>query len=419
MTIKAIKGTRDIFGAEAAALRRIEGLIHDTCLSFGFGEIRTPVFEETELFVRSSGEDTDVVSKQMYSFTSKSGKSLTLKPEGTAPVVRAFMEHSLYAAPQPTKLYYLTPCFRYEQPQSGRQRQFHQFGAEVFGAASPSADAEVISLAHTLLEALNITNTTLYINSLGTPQSRKAYTASLTAFLQTREEGLCKTCQTRLHTNPLRVLDCKEMACASIAEQSPSILASLDSVSAEHFKRLQRLLSGLGIAFEINERIVRGLDYYTRTVFEFVSGNLGAQSTVCGGGRYDALVEQMGGPATPAVGFGLGMERLLLAASSEKSPPPSADVFLGYIGEAGFYTAHTLTGKLRKAGLSTETDNLERSVKAQLKYANKIGAHYCAIIGDEEVASQALRLKDMANSTEQLLPFDAIAQHIISMRGEG
>ena len=414
MTTRAVKGTKDIFGTEAVTMRRVEGAIHDICRRFGFGEIRTPIFEETELFVRSAGESTDIVSKQMYSWDTKSGKSLTLKPEGTAPVVRAYVEHALYSNPQPTKLYYITPCFRYEQPQSGRQRQFHQFGAEVFGAKGPAADAEIIALAHGLLDTLGVIgNTRLYINSLGTPEARKNYTSGLTAYLQSHKDALCTTCKARLSQNPLRVLDCKDEGCIAIAADAPSILDHLDPESREHFDRLQRLLRSMGIEYAVDSRIVRGLDYYNRTVFEFVGTTLGAQSTVCGGGRYDGLVEYMGGPPTSAVGFGIGLERLILAMDATDTHVQAPDIFLGYIGEEGFVTAQVMAHTLRKSGVSAEADALERSIKAQLKYANKIGARFCAIIGDEEVKSQVLRLRNMAEGTEAELGFDDVAGHIL------
>ncbi len=395
------KGTKDIFGDEMPLWHSVENKIRALCQSFGIEEIRTPIFEHTELFLRSVGDTTDIVQKEMYTFDDKAGRSITLKPESTAGVARAYIEHGMFNNPQPTKLYYISPTFRYENTQAGRQRQFHQFGIEMFGSYSPALDAEVISAAAQLMESFNIKDIELRINSLGGPECRAKYNKALKEFIGSNLDGLCKECKARYDKNPLRVLDCKEEGCKKIIAGAPSILDCLGPECKEHFETLKSILDSMGIKYVVDPQIVRGLDYYTRTVFEFVTTSIGAQSTVCGGGRYDNLIEECGGPKTGAVGFGLGMERLMLtlqAQNGQSEFKPYRDIFIGSMGNEGFIKSQTLVYKLRKAGIKAEADTVGRSVKAQMKYANKIGAAYSMILGDDEIAKGTAQLKNMENS---------------------
>ena len=373
MAIQLVKGTKDLYGSEVIQWQKLENDIRSICAAFGIGEIRTPMFEFTELFARGVGETTDIVQKEMYTFTDDGNRSLTLRPEGTAGTVRAYIEHGMHNQPQPTKLYYISPTFRCENTQAGRQRQFHQFGIEVFGSYSAAQDAEVISVATTLLEKLGVKNVELRINSLGCPQCRKQYNKMLREFIGSHLEKLCPTCKERYQKNPLRVLDCKEEGCQKIIADAPSVLECLDEQCSAHFQKVQSILNEMGIAFTVDPKIVRGLDYYTRTVFEFVSDGL----TVCGGGRYDNLVEQCGGKPTGAVGFGMGIERLMMILEKQYGcMEQKSDVllYIGSMGEKGLFKAQALTLQLRKEGIHAECDTVERSVKAQMKYANKIGA---------------------------------------------
>ena len=411
MQIKALKGTKDIYGEEMRRWLKLESTIRQLCEDFGFSQIRTPIFEMTTLFQRGVGDTTDIVQKEMYSFVDKGDNAITLKPEGTAPVVRAYLEHSMHAETQPIKLYYMSPAFRYERPQAGRQRQFHQFGVEMFGSQSPTADAEVIALAHTLLQRLGITKVELHINSLGGAECRKKYNETLKAFLYERKDKLCPLCQERMIKNPLRVLDCKNESCQEMFKDAPTVLDTLGPKCKEHFEQLKELLDMMEIPYIVDPGIVRGLDYYTQTVFEFISNSIGAQGTVCGGGRYDKLVEEIGGPSTPAVGFGAGMERLLLVQNKEHKDidlAPSRDIFIGYMGDRAMKRAFKLVHTLRQEGISAESDHLQRSVKAQMKYANKIGAKYAAIIGESELVENALTLKDMASGEQTKVSFDEL-----------
>lgn len=398
MLTKAPRGTRDLFNNEVKIWRYVENQILDLMDKFGFGEVRTPVFEHTELFQRGVGETTDIVQKEMYSFQDKGGRDITLKPEGTAGAVRAYLENKMYAQAQPTKLFYLTPAFRYERPQAGRLRQFHQFGVEFFGSSEPTADVEVISIANSLLNKLGITNVELHINSLGGPECRQKYNEELKKFLEANKENLCSTCRERMEKNPLRVLDCKVEKCGELVKDAPRILDVLGDECREHFNKVQKLLEGLGIEYVVDPNIVRGLDYYTKTVFEFISKDIGSQGTICGGGRYDKLIEECGGSATPAVGFGIGLERLIMtmeAVNGAMEFPIERDIAIVSIGDAALMKAHSLVYKLRNAGISAEADHMSRSVKAQMKFANKIGAKYSIVIGDDEIESDKVALKNM------------------------
>ena len=413
MELRALKGTKDIFGDEMRKWLDVEEIIRNLCDQFGFNQIRTPMFEYTDLFARGVGDTTDIVNKEMYSFVDKGDNHITLKPESTAAVVRAFLEHSMYADTQPTKLYYISPTFRYERPQAGRQRQFHQFGVEMFGSDSPTADAEIIAIGHTLLKRLGINKVELHINSLGGTECRKKYNETLKAFLHEKKEHLCPLCQERMDKNPLRVLDCKNEACQKELKDAPTVLSTLGPECRAHFEKLQELLKAMNIPFVVDPSIVRGLDYYTKTVFEFISNDIGAQGTVCGGGRYDRLVDEIGNKHVPAVGFGAGMERLIIVRDAENNAPlapATRDIFIGYRGDEAMMKAFELVNELRQAGISAESDHLQRSIKAQMKYANKINARYSVIIGESELAEGKLKLKEMETSNEVTVPMDQFVQ---------
>lgn len=366
--------------------------------------MRTPVFEHTELFLRGVGDTTDIVQKEMYTFCDKGDRSITLKPEGTAGVVRSFVESGLCAAAQPTKMYYLsTPVFRYENPQAGRLREHHQFGIEIFGAPQASADAEIIALALQLFEKLGIHDLSLNINSIGCDACRPAYQKELKEYFHAHKDELCETCLERLEKNPLRILDCKEEQCKRVAQDAPHMIDHLCEDCAQHFAQLQEYLTDLGIAFSINPFIVRGLDYYTKTVFEIISNRIGAQGTVCGGGRYDKLVHEIGGPQMAGVGFGLGIERLLLVLEQsglEIPQPVLCDLYIAVMGQEAKHTAFKLVDALRRAGIKAETDHAGRSVKAQFKYADKLQARYVATIGESELASGEVRIRNMGDGSE-------------------
>lgn len=416
MAIQLVKGTKDLYGSEVIQWQKLENDIRNICAAFGIGEIRTPMFEFTELFARGVGETTDIVQKEMYTFTDDGNRSLTLRPEGTAGTVRAYIEHGMHNQPQPTKLYYISPTFRCENTQAGRQRQFHQFGIEMFGSYSAAQDAEAISVATTLLEKLGVKNVELRINSLGCPQCRKQYNKMLREFIGSHLEKLCPTCKERYQKNPLRVLDCKEEGCQKIIADAPSVLECLDEQCSAHFQKVQSILNEMGIAFTVDPKIVRGLDYYTRTVFEFVSDGL----TVCGGGRYDNLVEQCGGKPTGAVGFGMGIERLMMILEKQYGcMEQKSDVllYIGSMGEKGLFKAQALTLQLRKEGIHAECDTVERSVKAQMKYANKIGALYSVIIGDTELQENKLELKNMTEGTSETISLSQLPA-IIKQKAE-
>ena len=416
MLTQAPKGTKDVLPSQSANWQYVEAVVRDICARFGYREIRTPVFEHTELFLRGVGDTTDIVQKEMYTFTDKGNRSITLKPEGTAGVVRSFVENSLYADAQPTKMYYLNcPVFRYEKSQKGRLREHHQFGVEVFGSQGPGIDAEVITVALTLFQTLGINGLALNINSIGCKQCRPAYNAALREYLKQREQELCRNCQERMVTNPLRTLDCKEESCKEIVRNAPVMLDCLCDECAAHFEGLKKRLEAAGIEYSVNPFIVRGLDYYTKTVFEIISTDIGAQGTVCGGGRYDGLVEELGGPSMPGIGFGLGIERLLLVLESlgiALPQPTLCDVYVCALGETAAVESFCVTKRLRDAGIKAECDHMTRSLKAQLKYAGKIGAKFVAIIGDDELSKGVCVLRDMAKSEEKTVPLAELNQII-------
>lgn len=412
--IKAPRGTHDVLPAEVYKWHTVENTIRELCKDFAYSEIRTPMFEHTELFERGVGETTDVVQKEMYTFSDKGGRSITLRPEGTSPVVRSFVENSLYAGPQPTKLYYISDCFRYEKPQAGRLRAFHQFGVEVFGAEGAAMDAEVISMAMQLFERLGVTGIELNINSIGCPVCRKAYNESLKEYFKPHLNELCETCRGRYEKNPLRILDCKSAECKKIYNSAPVLLDHICPDCLEHFEKLKKYLDGMGIKYSVDPTIVRGLDYYTKTVFEIVSKNIGAQGTVCGGGRYNGLVSELSGPDVPGVGFGLGIERLILtldnlgiALKNNETP----ELFVASIGEAADSFAQKLVYELRSKGISVERDYLERSVKAQMKYANKIGAKNSLVLGDDDISAGKVFIKNMETGEQTEVSLDEISNY--------
>lgn len=384
----------------------------------GYREVRTPVFEHTELFARGVGDTTDIVQKEMYTFKDKGDRSLTLKPEGTAGAVRAFLESNLYAEALPCKMYYVnSPIFRYEAPQSGRLREHHQFGLECFGAQDATTDAELILLAYRLVSSLGVKNLAVKINSIGCPNCRPKYHARLKEFLADRIDELCPTCRTRFERNPLRVLDCKEKHCQELVQNAPSILDLLCDDCADHFAQLQECLQAAGIPYVVDSRIVRGLDYYTKTVFELITQTPEGNLTVCGGGRYDNLVEELGGPSIPAAGFGMGIERLLMLLDSEgvQLPcPDTLDVFVTYMGQAKL-AAFRLVEELRAAGIKADMDHCGRSLKAQFKFANKTGAPLTATLGEEELAQGVVKLRDMNTRQERIAPMAEVAEAIHEM----
>lgn len=418
MALQAPKGTRDVVPQESYKWQYIEGLAREICERYGFLEVRTPVFEHTELFLRGVGDTTDIVQKEMYTFEDKGGRSITLKPEGTAGVVRMFVEHKLFSDAQPTKMYYLNcPVFRYEKPQAGRLREHHQFGIEVFGAQKASVDAECIGVALELFRRVGVRDLAVHINSIGCPKCRPQYHAALKEYLYGHVGELCETCRERLEKNPLRVLDCKEAACKRITAEAPIILDYLCDECSGHMAELKACLDAMNVDYSVDPYIVRGLDYYTRTVFEIISTHIGSQGTVCGGGRYDGLVEEIGGPSLPAVGFGLGLERLLLVAENQGiviPAPRPCDVYVAAMGEEARLRGFALAFALRGTGLRAECDHVGRSFKAQFKYADKLGARYVAVLGEDELKSNSVKLKNMATGEESTVSLDAdeIAQAI-------
>ena len=400
---KAVKGTKDVLPSEVYKNQYIESTALDVAERFGFKEIRTPVFEHTELFQRGVGDTTDVVQKEMYTFDDKGGRSITLRPEGTAGAARSFLENGLCNETLPQKVCYLTSCYRYEKPQSGRLREFHQFGVECFGAESPLADAEIISLANTFFKELGVKDLSLEINSIGCPKCRAEYHKALRQYFESRKDDLCDTCKDRLERNPMRILDCKSPVCSEIAKDAPVVLDYLCDDCKEHFEKVKSYLNTLNIEFTVNPKIVRGLDYYTKTVFEFVSNAIGAQGTVCGGGRYDGLIEELGGQRTPSLGFGLGIERLMLLMEAQGCEFPKQnvpDLFIVSMGEKATLKAVEIANDMREEGFTCLYDVNGRGLRAQMKYANKLGAKYTVVLGEDEVQSGIAKLKNMESGEE-------------------
>lgn len=417
MLTKAPKGTMDILPDISYKWQYIEKEIQKICKAFGVKEVRTPVFEHTELFQRGVGDTTDVVEKEMYTFLDKGDRSITLRPEGTASAVRSFIEHGMFNNPQPTKLFYNISAYRYEKPQAGRYREFHQFGVEYFGTQSPTADAEMISLPWTLYKRLGLKDLTININSIGCPKCRKEYNEKLKAYLKPHFDELCDTCKNRYDRNPMRIMDCKSSICKDIVKNAPLLIDCICDECKEHFEAVKKYLTYMDIPFEIDPYIVRGLDYYTKTVFEITARNEHSNGTICGGGRYDGLVEELGGNPTPACGFALGMERLLLTMQEQGIEIPNedrSDIFVGNIGDESSFFAQKLVSDLRTLGIKADRDHLARSVKAQMKFANKLGSRYTVILGDNEISEKKIRLKNMDEGTETEIELlaEKIAEHI-------
>lgn len=405
MQAKRPRGTSDILSPEVERWQHVESVTRSLCQEYSYGEIRIPEFEHTELFLRI-GEATDIVQKEMYTFLDRGGRSLTLRPEGTVGVARAYIENKLYGGVLPAKFYYLGPMFRYERPQAGRGRQFHQFGVELFGASGPWADAETILLAVDLFERLGLANLTVLLNSLGCPDCRPRYRQQVLEYYRSFQHQLCSACRERMERNPLRLLDCKEEACRGLLPGAPRATDSLCDKCGVHFEEVRAFLAGAGASLRVEPTLVRGLDYYTRTVYEVVSKDLGAQNSVCGGGRYDGLVEALGGPPTPAVGFALGLERLLTILKNQGRTATAArplDVFVVATGESSRKQAPLLAQRLRRAGYSTDVDFLDRSVKAQMKHADRVGARTVLVVGDAELVAGQVLVRHMASGQQEVV----------------
>lgn len=395
---KKPRGTEDVLPRDSYRWQFLENIFRQEARAYGYKEMRTPVFEHTELFERGVGDTTDVVQKEMYTFLTKGGDSITLRPEGTAGAARALLEHGLFNDPLPIKAYYLTSCYRYEKPQAGRLREFHQFGMECYGTKDPAADAEMITAAKAIFDRLQLKDIRLEINSIGCPACRAEYHKALTEYFSQYKDELCDDCKGRLGRNPMRLLDCKNEHDHQIAEGAPTVLDYLCDECREHFDGVKAYLDANGVAYTVNPRIVRGLDYYTKTVFEFISGDIGAQATVCGGGRYDGLIGDLGGNPMPALGFAAGIERLLLtmdAQDIEIPAPDPCDIFIASMGDGAHRAASALAMALRTAGLYAEFDVVGRGLRAQMKYADKLGAQYSVVLGDNEIAEGKVQLKNM------------------------
>ncbi len=413
--MQALRGTQDILPADAYKWNYMEGVIRDLCRKYGYGEIRTPIFEATELFQRGIGDTTDVVTKEMYTFTDRGGRSCTLRPENTASAVRAYLEHKLYGDQQVHKLFYIGSMFRYDRPQAGRYREFHQFGVEVLGADSPAADAEAISLAYTLFQKLGLKDLVLHINSIGCPKCRPVYRQTLIDYFRASDEPLCEDCRERLEKNPLRVLDCKEDSQKESVKHAPEITDYLCDECREKYEALKKYLTALGIPYEEDPRLVRGLDYYTNTAFEIQYTPLGAQSAICGGGRYDGLVEEIGGPHTPSVGFAVGLERLLLALEMQHlipEPVQTGHVYIAALGKDAVAAGMKIQQELRAKGIPTDMDLQGKSLKGQMKQAGKSGAGVTVIIGEDELAKGEAVVKNMDAGTQENISFETVSSYI-------
>ncbi len=415
MLTNAPKGTKDAMPDQVYKWHYIEEKFAEICRRYGFKEIRTPIFEHTELFQRGVGDTTDIVQKEMYTFKDFGNRSITLRPEGTSPVCRALCEHKTYADPQPTKVYYNIPCCRYEKPQSGRLREFHQFGVETFGTMNMMADAEIIAIGYDFINEMGITDVELQINSVGCPECRGKHRDALKKFLEPKYDQLCPTCQERFHTNPMRILDCKSPIDQELVKDAPMMLDFLCDDCKEAFEQLKANLDAFGIKYVVNPKIVRGLDYYTKTAFEFVTTKIGAQGTVCGGGRYDGLIEEIGGPSTPGVGWGMGKERILMtmeACGVEIPEPAGTDVFIAFMGDQAKLFALKLMHDLRLKGVSVQMDVMGRNFKNQFKFANRVNAAKTVIIGENELNEGKLQIKDMESGEQTSVPIDSIIEEL-------
>ena len=416
MKLTAPKGTKDILPSEIASWEKIEKTAKALCSQYGFKQIRTPEFEYTDLFVRGVGEGTDIVKKEMYTFARNEKNSFTLKPEGTAPAIRAYIQNGMSNEPQPVKLFYLTSCYRAENPQKGRMRQFHQFGCELIGSDSPLADAQVIILADAFIKKMGVENVKLHINTVGCPKCRKEYYEILKKFLQEKREYLCEDCLSRMETNPMRVLDCKNEKCREALANAPLMKDHLCEDCEKHFETVKKALIAAGVEYELDAHIVRGLDYYTNTAFEFIAEGLGAQSTLCGGGRYNGLCAELGGDDSPGVGFALGIERLLLLLEEEKTDNVS-DLYIAALGDSAAMEALRIQSEMIHKGLSVSTDVMGRSLKAQMKYADKLGAQFVLIIGEDELANGKYTLRNMSTKEQQEILPDELEKLYVAIRG--
>ncbi|WP_175498440.1 histidine--tRNA ligase [Desulfuromusa kysingii] len=417
VSITAIKGMNDILPGEVETWQFLEQSAREVFSLYGFSEIRTPIPEKTELFCRSIGETTDIVEKEMYTFSDKSENSLTLRPEGTAPVMRAFIQNRLNNLDPVSKLYYMGPMFRYERPQKGRYRQFHQLGVEVVGVEDAKIDAQVLAMLHQYFVRIGITSVSLQVNSLGCPQCRPGYRQALITYLETRLDMLCGECQRRYQTNPLRVLDCKVPGCQTATADAPSVLDHLCPSCHDHFGQVKKYLQALEIPFVVNARMVRGLDYYVRTTFELVTDQLGSQNAVAAGGRYDGLVESLGGPALPGIGFAVGLERLVLMKGDQQVAPAAPQLFIAAMGQEASEQAFVLMSQLQAAGVRTEMDYLGKSLKAQMRRANKLNAEYTLILGEEELQSGQAQLKNMSDSSQTTVMLESLVATLLEKLG--
>ena len=412
---RAPRGTADILPEEQRYWRYVEAEAREIARRYGYGRLDTPVFEHSNLFVRGVGQVTDIVEKEMYTFQDRGGDYVALRPEGTAPVCRAYLEHGMRNLPQPVRMYYFCPVFRYDRPQAGRFRQHHQFGVEALGDGDPSVDAEVIEMAWQLMKGLGLRDLTLLINSIGDPQCRPAYLERLKAYYASRLDRLCRDCAERLERNPLRLLDCKQPACTDMAREAPQTVESLCQECRDHWERLLSYLQKLEIPFTVEPKLVRGLDYYTRTVFEIQPPEEGGQSNICGGGRYDGLIQELGGPPTPGIGFGAGLERMILNIKRQEAPVPEGDfisVVLAHLGDAAKEAAMSLASELRSRGVGAVLAPAGRSLKSQMRYANSLGIPYALILGEDEMKNGSVILRDMSRGEQREAPIQEAAQEL-------
>jgi histidyl-tRNA synthetase len=421
VNLKGVRGAPDILPRDSSRWQRLEDVARALLRRYGYVEIRTPIFERTELFVRGIGEGTDIVEKEMYTFTDQGQESLTLRPEATAPVVRAYLEHQMAAQSPLVKVYYLGPMFRRERPQSGRYRQFHQIGVEAIGSDRPSVDAEIIALLIDLLvEEYRIPDLQLHLNSIGDPACRPQILDRLLRYMRERASQLCPECQRRLERNPLRILDCKQEGCQRLVAQAPKPLESLCEACADHFAQVRSLLDLLKIAYTINDRLVRGLEYYTRTTFEVINPHLGAQNALAGGGRYDGLIEMMGGPPTPGIGFAVGLERVMASIPGDAEEQPALQgVYIATMGQDAHRSGMLLLQELRRRGVRGLIDHEARSLKGQMRQANKDRVRYCLILGEEELTQGRVTLRDMAKAEQQSLSLEGVIEHLLELEGAG
>ena len=411
------KGTNDILPGEVSKWHYIETVIREICREYGYCEVRTPVFEHTELFLRGVGDTTDVVEKEMYTFEDKGKRSISLRPEQTACVVRAYVENKLYALPQPVKVFYAGPMFRYANVQAGRYRQFHQFGAEALGSKDPAVDAEVITMAMDFYRRLGLRDLDLHINSVGCPGCRPVHREKLQSYLASRVERLCKLCQSRFDRNPMRILDCKEEACRELSREAPTTTDCLCEDCAVHFEQVKKYLDDVGVQYIVDNRLVRGLDYYTNTAFEIMASDIGAQSSIGGGGRYDSLIAQVGGPETPGIGYALGIERIIATMERQGVEFPAEgqlDVFIASLGEKARQEAFKLAHNVRRAGLAAEIDLMGRSLKAQMKFANRFDTAYTVILGETEIEKKAAVVRDMTSGEQQEVPLNGVVEYLLN-----